>query len=169
MGRKDFDALEPSTLAGPERLVGFLAVEHVEFRRAFLNRRANRTAQGYDAHAVLRELRIESMLVQVETPVHAKAIRHRGNVGVQAEREKAKPSRFDRCRRDLVMKRSEVRSLKCCGPTAGCPSLLVKSHERRKCFLALRLGLDQLEAHVEFLQQRIEITSASCSLRGPKR
>src|SRR5262245_11145427 len=42
---KQLDPLELSRFAGPERLVAFLAVEHVEFRRAFFDRGAGGEAQ----------------------------------------------------------------------------------------------------------------------------
>src|SRR5687768_1476239 len=69
MGRKHVDARERPSLVRPGRLIGFAAVQQIEFGEPLFNGRANAQVEYGTAEAVRLTLGIVAVLIEVEPPL----------------------------------------------------------------------------------------------------
>src|SRR6267142_1790754 len=99
---------ELARLAGPQELVGLDAPQHVELAGAFVDRRANGQAHQYQPDAVLLELLVEAVLIEIERAVVEKAVHHGGGGAVEAQHEHPQPAAIKSALGELVVKRAQV-------------------------------------------------------------
>src|SRR5258705_9310149 len=76
-GGEKMNITQLAPVAGPEGFVRLDAPEQVEFIRAFVDGHPNREAHQHEADAVLLELVVEAVLVEIERPVMEEAVHHR--------------------------------------------------------------------------------------------
>src|SRR6185436_19615941 len=95
---------ELARLAGPEKLVGLDAPQHVELAGAFVDRRANGQRHQHETDAVLLVRLVEAVLKKVERAVIETAVHHGDGGAVEAEHEHAQPAAVERAPGDLVVK-----------------------------------------------------------------
>src|SRR5258705_7224895 len=158
---------ELARLAGPQELVGFDAPQHVELAGAFVDRRANGQAHQHQPDAVLLELLVEAVLIEIERAVVEKAVHHGGGGAVEAQHEHPQPAAIESALGELVVKRAQV-----VRPERGAalvePAIVILE-ELRERLAALRVARDALEAHVELLFERADAPPHVRAMRRAER
>src|SRR6266850_527453 len=165
--RKKKQGAELARLAGPQELVGLDTPQHVELAGAFVDRRANGQGHQHQSDAVLLELLVEAVLIEIERAVVEKAVHHGGGGAVEAQHEHPQPAAIEGTPGELVVKRAHVVRPER-GPALVEPAIVILE-ELGERLAALRVARDALEAHVELLVERADAPPNVRAMRRAER
>src|SRR5579864_8066852 len=148
------------------RLVLFVAVQKIVFIGTFPNRLLNRKPHHQEAHAVPRERRIESGLIEVKRRTIEKSVERGRRRAIHAQHVQSQPSALEREPAPFPVKLNQIARMECVRPAALASSRVVQRHHDLDGFTAFLSRSGPLEPNGMLLIQSSPFAAEVIAMLG---